>query len=203
MTKYQEVCAAGCWFLMPFLEGNPIVFDFLLFVNCVELSVLWDSWVLVMVFCWCWLAVWVVCKPTLVVLSSSISQWFASTQPPVFTAPCQWSPHQFHCLLCFLPVPTPPLSLSSASGHPTTFIVYLPVTTPPLPQSVASDVAHIKTKQIKHSQTRKKHNKKTKSDITHNETHSHNSCVLGYWVEQQICWRSDFSCSFLEFFFKL
>ena len=202
MTKYQEVCAAGCWFLMPFLEGNPIVFDILLFVNCVELSVLWDSWVLVMVFCWCWLAVWVVCKPTLVVLSSSISQWFASTQPPVFTAP--------------LPVITPPISLPPlllASSHPTTFTVIcqwpphhfhcLFATDHPTTSTVFCQWCGTHQDKTNQTQSNQKKTTKTKSDITHNETHSHNSCVLGYWVEQQICWRSDFSCSFLEFFFKL
>ena len=169
---------------------------------CVELSVLCASWVLVLVFCWCWLAVWVVCEPTLVVLSSSISQWFASTQPPVVIAPFACDhPTIFHCHPCFLPVPTPPLSLSSASGHPTTFIVYLPVTTPPLPQSFASDVAHIKTKQIKHSQTRKK----TKTKIIHHtqgDTLTQFMCawLLGRttdFLEIRFFW------NFLEFFFKL
>ena len=42
------------------------------------------------------------------------------------------------------------------------------------------------------TQSNQKKTTKTKSDITHQETNSHNSCVTGYWVEQQICWRSDF-----------
>ena len=139
------------------------------------------------------MAVWVVCEPTLVVLSSSIFPVIcqypatschcplclgpphhlslspllpASSHPTTFTVICQWPPNHFHCLF--------------ASDHPTTSTVFCQ----------CCGTHQDKTNQTQSNQ--KKQQKKTKSDITHKETHSHNSCVLGCWAEQQICWRSDF-----------